>query len=208
LLAEGEEKSNVAAGPDLLEEIKHQNKMKALTTVGLNLEFWPGLMILFSIAFGPTFIALSITEVFTINSPSIDWINTGVIVVFLVFAAINFFSIRMLNHVYSSKKLGSFQEMAWSTSSGNRGYIFLISAMKVIYLCVTSSYCISFIATFLTGIVQAFIWHSKFQDCNQTTHTCPVSEFADESAVSEMNWTSYGIYAGFVLLIAAAAWNA
>jgi hypothetical protein len=160
--------------------------------------------------------------VFTINSPSIDWINTGVIVVFLVFAAINFFSIRMLNHVYSSKKLGSFQEMAWSTSSGNRGYIFLISAMKVIYLCVTSSYCISFIATFLTGVVQAFIWHSKFQGCDQTTHTCPVTEFTNnfdplnitdttkamDSAVSGINWTSYGIYAGFVLLIAAAAWNA
>jgi uncharacterized protein YcsI (UPF0317 family) len=94
--------------------------------------------------------------------------------------------------------------------------------MKVIYLCVTSSYCISFIATFLTGIVQAFIWHSKFKYCNQTTHTCPVSEFSNggnpqnmtetmtamDSAVSGINWASYGIYAGFVLLIAAAAWNA
>jgi hypothetical protein len=43
--------------------------------------------------------------------------------------------------------------MAWSTSQGNRGYIFLISAMKVIYLVVTSAYCISFIACFLTGLI-------------------------------------------------------
>lgn len=82
--------------------------MKELTTVMGNVEFWPGLMILLSIAFGPTFIALSITEVFTINTPSINSINGSVLIVFLIFFMINFFSIRMLNRVYSSKKLGSF----------------------------------------------------------------------------------------------------
>ena len=53
---------------ELIAEIIQQNAMKELTTVEMTLEFWPGLMILFSIAFGPTFIALTITEVFTLNS--------------------------------------------------------------------------------------------------------------------------------------------
>lgn len=158
---------------DLLAEIQNANRMKELTTVTGNLDFWPGLMILLSIAFGPTFIALSLTEIFTINSAPMTSINSGVVAVFIIFFFINFFSIRMLNRVYSSKKLGSFQEMAWSTSSGNRGYIFLISAMKVIYLCVTSSYCFSFIASFLTGIVQMFIFNGRFKGCNFTNITCP-----------------------------------
>jgi hypothetical protein len=110
-------------------------------------------MTLFSLSFGPTFIALSISEVYTVNSAPITFVNLGLVAVFLVFFVINFFSIQMLNRVYSQKKLGSFQEMAWSTSQGNRGYIFLISAMKVIYLVVTSAYCISFIACFLTGLI-------------------------------------------------------
>lgn len=93
---------------DLLAEIQNANKMKELTMVTGNLDFWPGMMILFSIAFGPTFIALSLTEVFTINTASIDKINFGVLIVFGIFFFINFFSIRMLNRVYQSKKLGSF----------------------------------------------------------------------------------------------------
>lgn len=97
--------------------------------------------------------------------------------------------------------------MAWSTSAGNRGYIFLISAMKVIYLCVTSSYCFSFIASFLTGLVQMVIFHGKFNGCNFTDITCPSSNgFVDAESISSMNWMSYGIYAFFVIVITVVAY--
>lgn len=62
--------------------------------------------------------------------------------------------------------------MAWSTSQGNRGYIFLISAMKVIYLVVTSAYCISFIACFLTGLINSLTWT---WNCDNT-YTCKNSD--------------------------------
>ena len=62
----------------------------------------------------------------------------------------------MLNSAYKVKKLGSFQEMAYHISNGNRGYIFLISAMKVAYLCMTSSYCLSFIASYFTAFITMF----------------------------------------------------
>ena len=116
--------------------------------------------------------------------------NWGLVIVFLVFFIINLFSIEMLNRVYSQKKLGSFQEMAWSTSQGNRGYIFLISAMQVIYLVVTSAYCISFVASFLTGLVGLIF---------------PPAEQLD---VTRRNWINYGIYAVFVVILSAAAYFA
>ena len=56
---------------DLIEEIMNQNAMREKISLPNNLEFWPGLMTLFSLSFGPTFIALSITEVYSINSASI-----------------------------------------------------------------------------------------------------------------------------------------
>lgn len=56
---------------DLIEEIMNQNAMREKISLPNNLEFWPGLMTLFSLSFGPTFIALSITEVYSINSAPI-----------------------------------------------------------------------------------------------------------------------------------------
>jgi hypothetical protein len=115
---------------------------------------------------------------------SLNYTNLGVIVVFLIFFLLNTCSVVMLNVAYKTKLLGSFQEMAWSTSSNNRGYIFLISAMKVIYLVITSAYCISFIACYFTSIIQClFVRHS-------TIHA----------------WWSYVIYAIFILLVSAAAY--
>jgi hypothetical protein len=182
---------------ELIAEIIQQNAMKELTTVEMTLEFWPGLMILFSIAFGPTFIALTVTEVFTVNSQQLQQVNGLVLGVILVFFVINAFSIQMLNTVYKQKKLGSFQEMAWSTSLENRGYIFLISAMKVIYLVVTSAYCISFIACFLTGLIQ-LTW-TPFKNCNDTG--------CNSHDLSLQNWGSYGIYAFWVLVLSTAAFE-
>lgn len=188
--------------------------MRELTTVTSSLDFWPALMLLLSIAFGPTYIALTVVEIYSINSNPVNKINGGVLIVFAIFFLINAFSIGMLNRVYSSKKLGSFQEMAWSTSNGNRGYIFLISAMKVIYLVTTSAYCISFVACFFTGIVQMYAFPQMSQ-CSPG-NICP--EFTTDKAgvttttkfedfIGSMNWISYGIYAFWVIVISAIAYE-
>ena len=92
----------------------------------------------------------------------------------------------MLNVAYKTKTLGSFQEMAWSTSSNNRGYIFLISAMKVIYLVITSAYCISFIACYFTSIIQCIFVRGPDEYINP--------------------WWSYVIYAIFIVLVTAVAY--
>ena len=78
--------------------------------------------------------------------------------------------------------------MAWSTSQGNRGYIFLISAMKVIYLVVTSAYCISWSAVFLTSMISC--------------------QFFSVSEKTDDNWIIYGIYACFVAILTVGAYFA
>lgn len=65
--------------------------------------------------------------------------------------------------------------MAWSTSNGNRGYIFLISAMKAIYLVATSAYCISFIASFITSLVMIPKVNNMLTSYDPTTH---IADFA------------------------------
>jgi hypothetical protein len=189
------------------------NKDLTNVTMPSNLDFWPGIMILFSIAFGPTFLALSMQETYNLDAQAINKINIGVLGVIVIFALINLVSTYMLNHVYSQKKLGSFQEMAWSTSNGNRGYIFLISAMKTIYLVATSAYCISFIASYLTALIQWwFLTNSWIPDYNTTTHVSPLNGNVDftkeelDKLISGYNWKSYLIYASFVIVLSAAAY--
>jgi len=71
----------------------------------------------------------------------------------------------MLTVVNDTKKLGSFQEVAYSISKGNRGYIFLISAMKTAYLVTTAAYCLSFCANYLCSILlQVFDFHPFTKD--------------------------------------------
>jgi hypothetical protein len=60
----------------------------------------------------------------------------------------------MLTQIQSQTKLGSYQEVAYWISKGNRGYIFLISLMKVVYLVTTCAYCLQFIANYLTVITE------------------------------------------------------
>ena len=104
-----------------------------------SLDFYPAIFILFSIAFGPAYLAVNLLQT---NSS----VNAVMVCIVLFLFLCNALSITMLNSSYKANKLGSFQEMAYNTSHGNRGYIFLISAMKVAYLCMTSAYCLSFIA--------------------------------------------------------------
>ena len=75
----------------------------------------------------------------------------------LIFFLFNIVTIHMLVDVYTTKTLGSYQEVAYSISRGNRGYIFLISAMKAIYLAITTSFCLEFCASYLTTLIGVII---------------------------------------------------
>ena len=120
-----------------------------------------------------------------------SYVNSSLCVIIVIFWLFNSVSLYFLNHCYENKKMGSFQEMAWSSSQGNRGYIFLISAMKIAYLSVTSAYCISFIACYLTSLVQCTC-HNYFSPLDHPKNT-------------PSPWISYGIYVAFVLLVSSVA---
>lgn len=47
----------------------------------------------------------------------------------------------------------SYQEIAYRISKSNRGYIYLISILKIAYLTVTCAYSLQFCAVYLTSIL-------------------------------------------------------
>ena len=47
--------------------------------------------------------------------------------------------------------------MAYWISKGNRGYIFLISIMKVVYLVTCCAYCLQFIANYATVLTEVLL---------------------------------------------------
>lgn len=115
----------------------------------------------------------------TTDSNTVFYVNVVILVlIFLTFIS-NCISIWMLTQVQSYTKLGSYQEVAYSISKGNRGYIFLISLMKVIYLVITCAYCLQFIANYLTVLVL------------MPVDTLPTS------------WAIWGIYCGWLVLVSA-----
>lgn len=108
---------------------------------------------LFAVSFGPAFIVVDLatqdggTKGFYI-------VNSVLLVfIFLTFVS-NTISVWMLTKVQSQTKLGSYQEVAYWISKGNRGYIFLISLMKVVYLVTTCAYCLQFVANYLTVVTE------------------------------------------------------
>lgn len=117
------------------------------------LDTWDAFVILFSISFGPAFVAVDLT----VNQSFDDGkkiITIATIAGILIFFFFNIVTIYMLVDVFTTKQLGSYQEVAYSISRGNRGYIFLISAMKAIYLGITASFCLEFSASYFTTILQ------------------------------------------------------
>lgn len=50
--------------------------------------------------------------------------------------------------------------MAYWISKGNRGYIFLISLMKVIYIAIACAYCLQFIANYMTVITEVLLGYA------------------------------------------------
>lgn len=139
------------------------------------LNSWQAFCLLFAVSFGPAFIVVDLTT----DSNSVFYVNVVILIlIFLTFIS-NCISIWMLTHVQSYTKLGSYQEVAYNISKGNRGYIFLISLMKVIYLVITCAYCLQFIANYLTVLVL------------MPVDTLPSS------------WAIWGIYCGWLCLVSA-----
>ena len=117
------------------------------------LDMWEAFVVLFAISFGPAFVAVDLT-VNQSNTEGKEIITIATIVGILIFFLFNIVTIYMLIDVFHTKTLGSYQEVAYSISRGNRGYIFLISAMKAIYLGITASFCLEFCASYMTTIIQ------------------------------------------------------
>jgi len=49
--------------------------------------------------------------------------------------------------------MDSYQEVAYNISNSNRGYIFLISAAKFIFLAITAAFAMDYVASYLTELV-------------------------------------------------------
>ena len=73
-----------------------------------------------------------------------------VIITFSLF--FNLITLNILNRVASVKQMDSYQEVAYNISNSNRGYIFLISAAKFIFLAITAAFAIDYCASYLTTI--------------------------------------------------------
>ena len=68
----------------------------------------------------------------------------------LLTCASNQVSVNVLTRIQNHKNLGCYQEVAYWVSKGNRGYIYLISLMKVVYCVIVAAYCLQFVANYLT----------------------------------------------------------
>ena len=64
----------------------------------------------------------------------------------------NFVTLRILCKVADTKQMESYQEVAYNISNSNRGYIFLISAAKFIFMAVTVSLNIDYCASYLSSL--------------------------------------------------------
>ena len=120
------------------------------------LDTWDAFVVLFAISFGPAFVAVDLT-VNQSAGPDKEYITIATIAGIIIFFLFNIVTINMLVDVFTTKTLGSYQEVAYSISRGNRGYIFLISAMKAIYLGITASFCLEFCASYMTTLIQMML---------------------------------------------------
>lgn len=136
------------------------------------------LVLLFSAALLPSYL---LTEPLNFNTTKCgtNWLITFVVIICFS-AFFNLITLNILNRVGSFKQMDSYQEVAYNISNSNRGYIFLISAAKAIFFAVTAAFAINYNANYLTELV--VIAMGKYTSAGAT----------------------YGIYAGFVVLVSGA----
>ena len=91
-----------------------------------------------------------------------------VIITFSLF--FNLITLNILNRVASVKQMDSYQEVAYNISNSNRGYIFLISAAKFIFLAITAAFAIDYCASYLTTI--SLMGNAVAPVCKDTKDPC------------------------------------
>ena len=107
-------------------------------------------MILFAVAYLPSYVMPT-----QISFASADCLNVwmGVFIgIVCISALFNYVTMSILNRIGSVKQMDSYQEVAYNISNSNRGYIFLISAAKFIFLAITASFAIDYAAGYLAQL--------------------------------------------------------
>jgi hypothetical protein len=111
---------------------------------------WQAFCILFSISFGPTFIALNLT----VGSSVDPWAFVIVVSIIAIVFVLNYMSVDMLSKIQSRTNMTSYQEIAYTVSKSNRGYVYLVSLLKATYLVVTCAYSLQFCAVYPLSLIQ------------------------------------------------------
>lgn len=111
---------------------------------------WQAFCILFSISFGPSFIALNLSVGPTVD-PVADVVVISIIAIVFV---LNYMSVDMLTKVQTRTNMTSYQEIAYTISKGNRGYVYLVSLLKASYLVVTCAYSLQFCVVYPLSLIQ------------------------------------------------------
>mmetsp|Transcript_27469 Transcript_27469/g.19835 ORF Transcript_27469/g.19835 Transcript_27469/m.19835 type:complete len:209 (-) Transcript_27469:1004-1630(-) len=141
-------------------------------------------MLMFAVSFGPSFLTMDLTTQ-ALNSKSVT-ISIVSVIVALFF--LNWISVVMLTDVYRYSKLGSYQEVAYVISQGNRGYIYLISVMKTMYCVLTAAFCLEYCISYTTILIRATY-----------VYNLPTNGKGEPADDSGWLWQSYLIY--YLLLI-------
>ena len=103
---------------------------------------------LFAASFTPAFIVVDLA---TQTGGRAFYTVNGIMLAFILLTcASNQVGVNVLTRIQNHKSLGCYQEVAYWVSKGNRGYIYLISVMKVVYLVTVAGYCLQFVANYLT----------------------------------------------------------
>ena len=89
--------------------------------------------------------------VYTCRESSAWW--TVLVGIILVVFIMNHFSVDLLTKVHQKTQMTSYQEIAYRISKSNRGYVYLISVLKIAYLTVTCAYSLQFCAVYLTSVL-------------------------------------------------------
>ena len=71
----------------------------------------------------------------------------------------NYVTLKILSKVADTKQMESYQEVAYNISNSNRGYIFLISSAKFIFMAVTVSLNIDYCASYIASLFQLMADH-------------------------------------------------
>ena len=106
------------------------------------------MIILFTVALLPSYVQPAQLQLNKQDCTN-KWLWIFILIV--SFSAIfNWITLSILNRVASVKQMDSYQEVAYNISNSNRGYIFLISAAKFIFMAITAAFSIDYTANYLT----------------------------------------------------------